>query len=177
MPSWDCSIWFDAFIAMSRIASRLDFNALSVVSINSVPSADVSHSVCALHMLKRGVAVMKKDVTSVWHCCQDETRRGVNSGGYRCMVQLILSNCYLGRTSLPPSCKKRLGATVRRFHISIKYPQKGKVLPITLLEIPSRLPNGGASTSLWAPSNGAEVLLVIRLGNARTSRLTQRCLE
>ena len=65
------------------------------------------------------------------------------------MVQLILSNCYLGRTSLPPSCKKRLGATVRRSHISIKYPQKGKVLPITLLEIPSRLPNGGASTSLW----------------------------
>jgi hypothetical protein len=65
------------------------------------------------------------------------------------MVQLILSNCYLGRTSLPPSCKKRLGATVRRSHISIKYPQKGKVLPMTLLEIPSRLPNGGASTSLW----------------------------
>jgi hypothetical protein len=47
---------------MSRIASRLDFNALSVVSINSVPSADVFHSVCALHMLKRGVAVMKKDI-------------------------------------------------------------------------------------------------------------------
>src|SRR5205823_4311469 len=46
--SWDCSIWFNAFIAMSRIVSRLDFNALSVVSINSVPSADVSHSVCAL---------------------------------------------------------------------------------------------------------------------------------
>src|SRR5437660_388291 len=61
----------------------------------------------------------------------------------------IISNCYLGRTSLPPSCKKRLGATLRRSHISIKYPQKGKVLPITLLEIPSRLPNGGASTSLW----------------------------
>jgi hypothetical protein len=60
--SWDCSIWFNAFIAMSRIASRLDFNALSVVSINSVPSADVSHSVCALHMLKRDVAVMKKDI-------------------------------------------------------------------------------------------------------------------
>jgi hypothetical protein len=32
---------------------------------------------------------------------------------------------------------------------SYKYPQKGKVLPITLLEIPSRLLNGGASTSLW----------------------------
>jgi len=26
---------------------------------------------------------------------------------------------------------------------------EGKVLPITLLEIPSRLPNGGASASLW----------------------------
>jgi len=46
-----------------------------------------------------------------------------------------------------------------------------KVLPITLLEIPSRLPNGGASTSLWRPNNGAEILLVIRLGNARTSHL------
>jgi hypothetical protein len=34
------------------------------------------------------------------------------------------------------------------FH-RIEYPQKGKVLPITLLEIPSRLPKGGASTSLW----------------------------
>jgi hypothetical protein len=26
---------------------------------------------------------------------------------------------------------------------------EGKVLPITLLEIPSQLPNGGAPTSLW----------------------------
>ena len=26
---------------------------------------------------------------------------------------------------------------------------EGKVLPITLLQIPSQLPNGGASTSLW----------------------------
>ena len=25
----------------------------------------------------------------------------------------------------------------------------GKILPITLLEIPSQLPNGGAPTSLW----------------------------
>jgi NAD(P)-dependent dehydrogenase (short-subunit alcohol dehydrogenase family) len=27
--------------------------------------------------------------------------------------------------------------------------KEGKVLPITQLEIPSRLPNGGAPTSLW----------------------------
>jgi NAD(P)-dependent dehydrogenase (short-subunit alcohol dehydrogenase family) len=47
-----------------------------------------------------------------------------------------------------------------------------EALPITLLEVPSRLPNGGASTSLWRPNNGAEILLVIRLGNASTSRLT-----
>ena len=49
---------------------------------------------------------------------------------------------------------------------------EGKVLPITLLEIPSQLPNGAAPISLWAPNNGAEILLVIRLGNARTSCLT-----
>jgi hypothetical protein len=162
---------------MSRIASRLDFNALSVVSINSVPSADVSHSVCALHMLKRGVAVMKKDVTSVWHCCQDETRRGVNSGGYRCMVQLILSNCYLGRTSLPPSCKKRAGrhrSEVPHFH----------QVPAKRQSIANKATGNSIAATQWrsvnlalAPSNGAEVLLVIRLGNARTSRLTQRCLE
>ena len=88
------------------------------------------------------------------------------------MVQLILSNCYLGRTSLPPSCKKRLGATLRRSHISIKYPQKGKVLPITLLEIPSRATQWRSVNLAVAPNNGAEILLVTRLGNARTSHLT-----
>jgi glycerol-3-phosphate dehydrogenase len=46
---------------------------------------------------------------------------------------------------------------------------EGKVLPITLLQIPSQLPNGGAPTSLWRQT-GAEILLVIRLGN-RTAHL------
>ncbi len=31
---------------------------------------------------------------------------------------------------------------------------EGKVLPITLLEIPSQLPNGAASTSLWRQTMG-----------------------
>jgi len=40
---------------------------------------------------------------------------------------------------------------------------EGKVLPMMLLEIPSQLPNAGAPTSLWG-NNGAEILLVIRVG-------------
>ena len=50
---------------------------------------------------------------------------------------------------------------------------EGKVLPITLLEIPSQLCNGERQLAL-APNNGAEILLVIRLGNARTSHLTRK---
>ena len=49
---------------------------------------------------------------------------------------------------------------------------EGKVLPITLLEIPSQLPQWRSVNLALAPNNGAEILLVIRLGNARTSRLT-----
>ncbi|MGA7274963.1 MAG: hypothetical protein WBX14_08990 [Candidatus Udaeobacter sp.] len=47
---------------------------------------------------------------------------------------------------------------------------EGKVLPITLLEIRSQLPNGSANLTV-APNKRAEILLAIRLGNARTSRL------
>ncbi len=47
---------------------------------------------------------------------------------------------------------------------------EGKVLSMTLLEIPSQLPNGGSANLALAANNGAEILLVIRLGN-RTSHL------
>jgi len=48
---------------------------------------------------------------------------------------------------------------------------EGKVLRITLLEVPSQLCNGERQPRSGA-KQCAEILLVIRLGNASTSRLT-----
>jgi hypothetical protein len=46
--SCDRSIWFNAFIAVSRIASRSDFSVLSVGSIGSAPSVEVCQITCAI---------------------------------------------------------------------------------------------------------------------------------
>jgi hypothetical protein len=55
--SCDCSIWFNAFIAMSRIASRFAFSVLNVGSIDPIPSAEVSQLACAIYVPKGGVIV------------------------------------------------------------------------------------------------------------------------
>ena len=41
---------------------------------------------------------------------------------------------------------------------------EGKVLPITLLEIPWQLTKWGTANLAVAPNKGAEILLVIRVG-------------
>ncbi len=46
--SCDCSIWVNAFDAISRIASRAAFSGLSVESITSIPAVEVCQPICAI---------------------------------------------------------------------------------------------------------------------------------
>jgi hypothetical protein len=46
--SCDCSIWANAFNAISRIASRAAFSGLTVESIDSIPSVEICQPICAI---------------------------------------------------------------------------------------------------------------------------------
>ena len=55
---------------------------------------------------------------------------------------------FVGRAIAEAMARERADAVIwlRKCNDEVN---EGKVFPITLLEIPSQLPNGGAPTSLW----------------------------
>src|SRR5262249_49516128 len=56
--SCDCSIWFNAFVAVSRIASRAAFSLVSAGSIDSTPIVEVWRSTCAILAPKDAVKLL-----------------------------------------------------------------------------------------------------------------------
>jgi hypothetical protein len=105
-----CSIWFNAFITMSRIA-RLAFSVLSVVSINPIPSAEVSRSACAIYVPKGGVIVLScsNEHIELRSAVQNKTRCALGGHG----AQIIRLRC-LSAVHLSVAKKIEMARSVRQ---------------------------------------------------------------